>query len=254
LKTPIAFDGEPISITIRRTGAAAATAPPLVIEGAQWLAETFFRRDPSAIGSNSYDAWIADTQRDLDRRDRVTDDDVTAVNRTMAARTSHAAWAPIVESVERSWLEGVDPAWDLFEMDEEAWATEQVPERLHTAFIATKRPGLHLAVITKVLHIKRPLMFPVLDSVVVTQVGTPITDDIATWVAAMQHVRAIGRSNIGPLIQVREYLESCGIHGRSLVRILDGLLWVSSPGAGLFAHLGGWERVIRPTSPRTNRP
>ena len=164
----------------------------------------------------------------------------------MAARTAHEAWALIIAASDWAWLEAIDPAWDLFEMDVDAWNASRVPARLGAAFAATKRPGLHLAVITKVLHIKRPRMFPVLDSVVIAQVGAPISDDIATWVNAMGHVRAVGRSNLAGLTQVRDYLEQQGIRDRSLVRILDGLVWVSSPGAGLFAHLVGWERVIRP--------
>jgi hypothetical protein len=220
----------------------------LVIEGAQWLAEEFFRRDPSSIAWNSYDSWVAETQDDPIRRDRITDADVTAVNTTMAARTGHKAWAPVVASSDWSWLAEIDPTWDLFEMAPDDWMAAGVPSRLRAAFAATKRPGLHLAVITKVLHIKRPRLFPVLDSVVVRQVGTPISDDVASWVVAMEHVREIGRENIAGLRLIQDHLEHQDIRGRSLVRILDGLLWVSSPGSGLFAQLEGWERVIRPNS------
>jgi hypothetical protein len=250
LDNPVAFDGVPVRVVIQRPMGLTGTAPPLVIEGAQWLSETFFLRDPSAIGANSYDAWIAETRVDPARRDRVVDGDVTAVNRTMAARTAHAAWAPLVASHDWSWLESIDTAWDLFETDPESWAAASVPDHLAEAFTATRRAGLHLAVITKVLHIKRPRLFPVLDSVVVSQVGAAISDDIGTWVTAMNHVRDVGRANLTSLHQVQAHLDAKGITGRSLVRILDGLLWVSSPGAGMFAQLDGWERVIRPASQR----
>ena len=79
LSEPMVFDGEPI--TVRVSAAPGQDAPPVVIEGAQWLAETFFRRDPSAQGQGSYDAWIRDTQADPTRRSRVLDEDVTAINR-----------------------------------------------------------------------------------------------------------------------------------------------------------------------------
>jgi hypothetical protein len=229
-----------------RSGSSGAVAPPLVIEGAQWLAETFFRRDPSSVGPNSYDAWIAETQREGTRRNQGTDADVTAVNRTMATRTSHVAWAPIVDAGAWPWLESIDASWDLFETDDAAWLEAGVSDRLRAAFGAIRRPGLHLAVITKVLHIKRPRMFPVLDSVVVQQVGASVSDDISSWVRAMEIVRKIGRSNIAELRQVRSYLQERGIEDRPLVRILDALLWVSSPGSGMFGQLAGWERVIRP--------
>jgi hypothetical protein len=247
----IQFEGEPVRITIDRLGSYTNMAPPLVIEGAQWLAETFFRRDPSSIGQNSYDAWIAETQRDGRRRDEITDEDVTAVNRTMAARTGHAAWAPIVNAGDWPWLVSIHPSWDLFETGDEAWHEAGVSDVLLAAFAATRRTGLHLAVITKVLHIKRPRMFPVLDSVVVQQIGASVSDDIASWVRAMEIIRAVGRSNLAGLREIRSHLEARGIRERPLVRILDALLWVSSPGSGMFGQLTGWERVIRP---RTSSP
>jgi len=107
LDRPVAFTGDPIRIIVTRPG----NAPRLVIEGAQWLAETFFRRDPSAVGTTSYDAWIDLTQSDAARRDRVLDLDVVAVNTTMAARSSHASWASVVASGDWSWLERIDPSW-----------------------------------------------------------------------------------------------------------------------------------------------
>ena len=246
IETPVEFDGEPIRITVPRAGD--ADKPGLVLEGAQWLAETFFRQDPSAVGSNSYDAWIEATQTDPWRRDRVVDGDVTAVNTTMAARTSHAAWAPVIASTEWSWLEALDPTWDLFETPETDAEWAMIAQRLATAFAATKRPGLGLAVITKVLHIKRPRLIPVMDSVVIEQIGARVSDDVAAWVAAVGQVRAVGRGDLVELRAVRDHLHAKGMADRSLVRILDALLWVSSPGSGLFSSLTGWERVFRPRS------
>jgi hypothetical protein len=244
IEAPIQFDGVPIRIVVPRGGS--GDAPRFAIEGAQWLAETFFRRDPSAVGRNSYDAWIETTQHAPQRRDRVVDGDITAVNTTMAARTSHKAWAPVIAATDWSWLEAIDPTWDLFETPETDAEWETVAQRLATAFAATKRPGLGLAVITKVLHIKRPWLIPVLDSVVMEQIGATASDDLATWVAAIGQVRAVGRENVTELQAVRDHLRARGIADRSLVRILDALLWVSSPGSGLFSSLTGWERVFRP--------
>jgi hypothetical protein len=245
---PIRMDGSPVVIVISRSSSTVVDAPRLVIEGAQWLAETFFRRDPSAIGPSSYDAWIAATQRDPALLHRITDEDVTAVNRTMAARTGHGYWAPVIEKDSWSWLEAIDPAWDLFRTTDGDWRTADVAAKLNAAFSATRRAGLHLAVITKVLHIKRPNMFPVLDSVVIQQVGARVTDDISTWVDAMEQIRSVGRANLAPLQEVQTHLADRGISGRTLVRILDALLWVSSPGSGMFNQLSGWDRVIRPRS------
>ena len=128
------FDGDPIRIRVEP--AISPDAPWLVIEGAQWLAETFFSRDPSAVGPTSYDTWIEETQRDPGRRDRIIDGDVTAVNTTMAARTGHETWAPIIDSTDWALLEALDPAWDLFETTPADWAAARIAAHLADAFAA----------------------------------------------------------------------------------------------------------------------
>lgn len=220
--------------------------PPLVIEGAQWLAETFFVRDASAVGPLSYDAWIRETRDDPARRNRIVDGDVTAVNRTMAARTPHVAWAPVVAASDWSWLQTLDPDWDLLETSAGEWKSAMVRDRLAAAFSAVHRPSLGIAVVTKVLHIKRPRLIPVLDSLVLAQVGARTTGDVTTWVDALEAVREVGLANLAELRSIREHLQTRGIANRSLVRILDALLWTGSPGSGLFSSLEGWELVLRP--------
>jgi hypothetical protein len=242
-KPPVRFDGDPISVSIALPG---TTTQPFAIEGAQWLAETFFSLDPSATGSGSYDSWIAATQTDPDRYNRITDGDVTAVNTTMAARTSHASWAPIIASQDWRWLEAIDPEWDLIEDADNEHVRLTVAPRLHTAFEKVRRPGINVAVATKVLHIKRPRLIPVLDSLVLAQVGSRVSSDPASWVTAVERVRDVGRANVDQLIRIRDHLAERGIEGRSLVRILDALLWLSHPAAGLSQALASWERVLRP--------
>jgi hypothetical protein len=246
LRGPIAREGAPITIHVDPMSSVAPDTPPLIIEGAQWLAETFFRRDPSAVGPRSFDAWIEMTGLDPDRRDHILDDDVTAVNTTMAARTSHNVWAQVIASDEWGWLRSLDPGWDLIEMPEPDWAACGVPALLATAFGAVQRPGLHVAVVTKVLHIKRPSLIPVLDRLVLDQIGGRVTADVGSWVATIEHLRGVGRQNLAGLSLVRDHLVARGLSGRPLVRILDALLWTSAPGAGLFSRLDQWERVIRP--------
>jgi len=242
----VRYEGEPIRVVV--SAEPGEVAPPLVIEGAQWLAEIFFRRDPSAVGPRSYDAWIEETQRDPGRRDRIIDGDITAVNRTMAARTSHRTWAPIISSADWSWLEALDPHWDLFETRPADWAEARIAAYLRDTFAATHRPGLGIAVITKVLHIKRPRLIPVLDSLVIEQIGARTTDDVSSWVAAIGRIRAVGQANLAELRAIREHLRAQGIADRTLVRILDALLWAGSPGSGLFSSLSGWDRVLRPSA------
>lgn len=194
----------------------------------------------------SYDAWIDATQVDPLRRDRIVDGDITVVNTTMAARTSHEAWAPVIAADDWSWLVALDHAWDLFEMPDEDWAGAQVADLLRVAFAAVQRRGLQITVITKVLHIKRPNLIPVLDSLVIGQVGGRSSEDVRVWVAIIEHIRRVGLANLPGLRAIRAHLLAAGLQERSLVRILDSLLWTCTPGSALFDHLGGWERVFRP--------
>jgi hypothetical protein len=240
----VACAGEPVRIVVECDSDATGTRrPPLVIEGAQWLAEVFFRCDPSAVGDLSYDTWIEKAQRDPHLRDHVVHDDVTAVNRTMAARSPHERWAPIIEDAEQSWLAALNPGWDLFELDARAWA--KAAPLLRAAFAAVRRPGIGLAVATKVLHVKRPRLIPVLDSLVLEQAGAVAGVDQAGWMKALERVRAVGRANLAELASIRGHLGERGLPERTPVRILDAILWTSHPGSFLYPRLSGWERVLR---------
>jgi hypothetical protein len=246
---PVRFDGAPIDVVVDPAQQAGGAAPRLTIVGAQWLAETFFRRDPSAVGPGSYDAWIDETQADVERRDRIVDEDVTAINRTMATRSPHKTWAPVIAAGEWAWLQALDRQWRLFEMTPEDWSVNRVSDRLAAAFGAIQRKGLGIAVATKVLHIKRPALVPVLDSLVLAQIGSRTTDDVRTWVTALESARRVGRANIDALKLVRRHLLEAGLPERTLVRILDALLWTASPGSNMFPSLDGWEHTLRPPRP-----
>lgn len=238
--------GDGITINVDPMPSGTADPPRLVIEGAQWLAETFFRFDASAVGPMSFDAHVRRCQADTVLRDRVVEGDVRAVNSSMAARTSLGTWRPIIEASEWAWLTDLDAEWDLVDMGDDEWATHNVSGRLHAAFSAAQRPGLQAAVVTKVLHIKRPRLIPVLDSLVMDQIAGRTTGDVLSWVTAVEHLRHIGRQNLIGMRSIDEHLRERGIADRSLARILDSLLWSSAPGSALSRELSGWERVFRP--------
>jgi hypothetical protein len=96
-----------------------------------------------------------------------------------------------------------------------------------------------------VLHIKRPGLVPVLDSLFIEQIGGRVDADPSSLVDAIEHIRGVGRANLPQLRLIREHLRQQSLRDRTLVRILDAPLWTSSPGSGLFPRLGGWERVAR---------
>ncbi len=231
--------GEPISVTIRR----ADGGPALVIDGAQWVAETFFRRDRSAVGPKSYDARVLSCPKD-----RFELADLRAVNGSMATRMPDKWWIELLDGVPRPWLVALDPEWALLDLSDEAWEAARVTDHLRTALDAMLGDHRGLSVATKLLHLKRPGLVPILDSLVVDQLGGRGKDGASL----IEHVRGEGRQNLAALQRIqRELATLVGADGltidRSLVRILDVLLWATHPASALYPVLGGWKSEFRRT-------
>jgi hypothetical protein len=226
-----------ITVTIERMDG----GPRLVLERADDLAVAFFAHDASSVGSDPFDAHAGSGAPD-----RITDDDITVINQTMRARSPHDQWVKFTRQVEPlPWLTALNPSWDLFDLVEPEW--EAVRPAVDQALTALIGPYRNLAVATKVLHLKRPGIFPVLDSLVVDQIGGGSHQPIEM----VSHLRAQGIANRAALAAIRERLAATIAHGRAIhrspVRILDGLLWTSHPRTSLGPKaLMGWERVMRP--------
>ncbi len=216
--------------------------PRLVLESVERLALEFFRRDPSARETPageppSYDVWARRTPRD-----RLVRDDVAAINRTMAARNKYASWGSLLVGTRpQAWLTALGTEWDLVEMTDADWESAHVTERLAAALAEMLGTGRDLSVATKVLHLKRPRLVPVCDSLVLAQVGIRGADPIAP----IMWLRRIGRENVEALRAIDGVLRLFMIE-RSLVRILDAVLWATHPSSALAKTLTGWEIVLRP--------
>lgn len=87
------------------------------------------------------------------------------------------------------------------------------------------------------LHLKRPRLFPILDRLVVEMFGGTLAEDAQPAVRAqlaanvVLHVREQGMRNIHALREIQSELARLDL-ARSLVRILDAILWLSHPAAG----------------------
>lgn len=218
------------TIEIRRI----TTGPALVVEDAEQLALDFFRTDPSSA-PGGYDDLAGHGDRD-----RVTRSDIVAINTTMRARSPHAVWDGLISSDSaQGWLSALDPSWDLIALEEDTWL-QRARLAVESALGAAVAPGRGLSVATKVLHLKRPRMFPVLDSLVLQQLG--VTESVPPM-RVIDHFRAEGRRNLDGLLAVQA--DVAKHYDRSLVRIMDALLWTSHPAAGLAPALRGWRHVIR---------
>jgi hypothetical protein len=226
------LSGDPITVTFRRVDG----GPTLVIDGAQWVAETFFRLDRSAVGPSSYDARVRSCPKD-----RFEVADLRAINGSMAARAPEKWWSGLLDGATRPWLDAIDPAWDLLELADAAWDEHRVTDRLKAALDAMVGDHRGLSVATKLLHLKRPALVPILDSLVVDQLGGRGLEGSAL----IEHARSEGQRNLDALQGIQRALATLiGTDGqpirRSLVRILDVLLWATHPGSALYPVLSGW--------------
>jgi hypothetical protein len=212
-----------VTVTIERMD----KGPRLILENADQLAILFFTRDASSVGKDPFDAHAG-----VGALDSITDDDVRAINATMGARSPHEAWRPLTDAASLDFLQALDIGVDLLAMTDHEWDIG---------------PYRNLAVATKILHLKRPGLFPVLDSLVVDQLGGSGRDPIDM----VSHVRQQGLANIAALSAIQMQLAGLTVQNgpilRTRVRILDGLLWTSHPRTNLSPEvLHGWERIVRP--------
>lgn len=205
------------------------------IHYADYLAEFFFRANASSFGPNAYDDWV---QKGADPN-RITTGDVFAVNQTMVARTSHRHWTKFTEAVaDESWLTALDADWDLYAMPEKEGLQHVVFRHLDDAFKAVIGPYRRPAVTTKVLHIKRPRLIPVCDSYVARTMGVELVDG-SGLLRLVMHLHKQGQENLEALSEIQARLREIGIE-RTLVRILDALLWMRGNERGEYVVFEQW--------------
>ncbi len=222
----------------------------LVIPHARRLAEAFFAIDPSSrtpvdpkpdddgdIVTHSYDDWSLETlQNKIERYD------VKVLNKGMRARSKPARWNTLFAENHLPWLAAIGSDWDLLTMTAEEWEERDEAHAVETLMTGILRPYINVPVATKMLHLKRPAFMPVLDKLVVAQLGGYVSEQAQVATRAGQvrdvlvHVRAQGQANLEALESIRVYLGDLALH-RTLVRIFDAVLWSSHP-ASLIAPVG----------------
>ena len=235
-KLELKLTGVPITVTIRRVDA----GPTLVIDGAQWVAELFFRLDRSAVGPKSYDARVVSCPKD-----RFELQDLRAVNGSMATRMPDKWWIELLDGVPRPWLAAVDPSWALFDLSDGEWVKAHVADRVGAALAEMVGDHRGLSVATKLLHLKRPALVPILDSLVVDQLG----GRGAKATKLIEHMREEGRQNLDALraIRTRSPRSSAPTVSRSIDRwsASSTCSWATHPASALYPVLGRWRSEFR---------
>ena len=125
----------------------------------------------------------------------------------MRARSSHRHWEPIANR-DLDWLAAIDPKLDLLTSDDEHWQRAHGANLSQNALRDTIGPGRGPSVATKVLHLKRPRLFPVLDDFVAVMLGINMPPDAPparraelAW-RPMARLREQGRANLDSLLMI----------------------------------------------------
>jgi len=167
--------------------------------------------------------------------DTIGPEQVGAMNRSMQTRSSSRAWqsllgTPLCE------LAGIAADLDLIGMSDDQW-DEEVRGKLECLYnLVLRRPGVGAASGTKVLHLMRPRLIAIADSVVVGYLSIAAADKVSTALATAAAIRQIGRTegNGATLSAVQEYLRTAGVIEADVVpsacRIIDALLWMRANG------------------------
>jgi len=200
--------------------------------------------DAGDLGRAFFSAPVVDRFEEVagtTARDAITPRDIAHLNSLMGARSPHALWQPLLGP--RRWLRRIDPQLDLIRASERTWRELDGDELVRGALDACIGPGRKAAVSTKLLHLKRPRLFPMLDRFVVELMGPRrgVGGDVDDAVDLVLHLRAEGRANGEALRAIQRDLRENGTDV-PLVRILDAALWSSHPAAGT---IGGRPRVFR---------
>lgn len=210
-----------ITLRIRRTD-----GESLVIPHALQMAEVFFGVDPSAIGPKAYRQRVL-----VSRPDRITEEDIPAINGTMAARSPLKAWQAFIRARPVPRRAALDPSCDLLNLSDTEWGALDVDQRLEAAFQAAFGPYWRLAAVREVLYVKRPGLVPVCDRFVLHQLGAPPgTDgDPRRSATVIGHLRREGQGNLDALVPIQDRLRRENGVYPSPLRIFEALIWQSHP-------------------------
>ena len=129
------------------------------------------------------------------------------------------------------------------------WVAFDCAALLETAVTKTAAKGVGWAMATKVLHMKRPRLVPIMDSLVVPPIGGR-TDEFPTPIGVVvSQVRAVARANAQGLEAIAVGLRDLPFT-LALARILDAVLWTAHPRSSLHARWAGRRVSVRPKGGR----
>ena len=165
--------------------------------------------------------------------------DIHAMNSAMGTHFSPKHAQDLLIDHDLPWLAALGERPDLILCSTEAWRRLEplAAEAIKALW------GLHRnrAVVTKLLHLKRPGLFPIIDKFVAWALASPLPGSPEDVMRLLIRIREIGRENLKELRSLRSDL--CPSHGRyqrSFVRLLEVALWKVGQQDGPYNHLTEW--------------
>jgi len=171
-------------------------------------------------------------------KDRIVAGDIEVLNRSMRTGSSYEHWRGLIGDPKPAWLGALPVSWDLSAITKEQWTRRCGQARMEAAFAAMLGPYRGLSVVSKVLHPKRPKLIPILDALVLEQLGAQARSQAPTATKAhvagqvVSHLRVQARANQLALTTLQAGLARQGI-GLSRIRLIDILLWMTHPAVRL---------------------
>lgn len=182
--------------------------------------------------ARSYDALAGRT-----RAHAILEDDIDPIYRTMAMRSRRDVWDVLLaQPGPPPWLRALDRSWELMDAPDEIW-DRQIGPKIDAAFAAMIGPHRQITGVSKVLHLKRPKLVPILDRLVLEQLGGVN----AKPGVLVSHYRAQMTCNRKAIVQITEMLAAKNGIERTPVRIMDAILWTAHPASSLARFIHGWE-------------
>lgn len=209
--------------------------PALEFRDVEHRALAFFSRDISSVdGELSYDDRAMS-----DPPDAFDDADVRVLLRGMRLDRGVKPDGPLpppfpwlVHQAPVHLIEAIPRDVDLGEVTDDAWPAVrgQIAAALD-GFVATgQKGGRRLSVATKMLHLKRPRLIPICDSITVGLLGTARSGygttkvgDIAVGLNSCDVLRFLLHEHSPALEEVRRFLAEHG-YERTPLRVIDSLL------------------------------
>ncbi len=117
---------------------------------------------------------------------------------TTRSPSKHSLWDPVLAN-RQQWLHEIPLGLDRVQTDEDQWREAGGEALLAAAIGACIHPGIGVAGATKLLHLKRPRLVPILDQLVAEMMGVtlPASPAVGHHLAVAQRLVFAGKGAAG---------------------------------------------------------